>query len=309
MNTAYDGSIESLFRILEEVRNGRPLPNLSDENAYSATRVEDGLFADLNVSHETKLLQKAPPLHWHGRLVNVSHETSVREETSLTPAFFDAFDAPFAREFAELSLFAYTSFIYGWLSELPIATELVRFAWKAFSAAKNVSCETKTEEARLAAEKAVSDRGDDAVAAVLAAAFKTKREIHRLAGMLRFTPVGEASQKDDVYIAYCAPDHFVLPPLAQHFFLRFGPSPWAIIDEKRALVLYALNGDVGLKDAQACGLPNVSPETSDSAAPEFWESLWRQYHKDVNNESRQNPGLQRQFMPKRYWKYLPEMKK
>jgi hypothetical protein len=297
MNTGYDGSIESLFHSLEEVRNGRPLPTILGENALGSA--EDSLFAGLNVSHETT---EALPLHWHGRLVNVSHETLTQGETSLTPAFLNAFDLPLAREFAETSLFAYTSFIYGWLSELPITAELVRFAWKAFSAAKNVSGETT--EARVAAEKAVSDRGDDAVAAVLAAAFKTKREIHRLAGILRFAPVREASQKDAVYIAYCTPDHFVLPPLAQHFFLRFGPTPWAIIDEKRGLVLYALNDEVGLKDA----LPNVSHETSDSAAPEFWESLWKRYHKTVNNESRQNPGLQRQFMPKRYWKYLPEMK-
>jgi probable DNA metabolism protein len=38
-----------------------------------------------------------------------------------------------------------------------------------------------------------------------------------------------------------------------------------------------------------------------------WEDLWKHYHKTINNESRDNPKLQKQFMPKRYWKYLPEI--
>jgi probable DNA metabolism protein len=37
-----------------------------------------------------------------------------------------------------------------------------------------------------------------------------------------------------------------------------------------------------------------------------WEELWKHYHKTINNEDRDNPGLQKQLMPKRYWKYLPE---
>ena len=36
------------------------------------------------------------------------------------------------------------------------------------------------------------------------------------------------------------------------------------------------------------------------------EDLWRLYHRSINNESRNNPGLQRQFMPSRYRKYLNE---
>ena len=38
-----------------------------------------------------------------------------------------------------------------------------------------------------------------------------------------------------------------------------------------------------------------------------WENLWRNYHSTINNPGRSNPDLQKQFMPKRYWKYLPEM--
>ncbi|MDR2103675.1 MAG: DUF4130 domain-containing protein, partial [Treponema sp.] len=47
----------------------------------------------------------------------------------------------------------------------------------------------------------------------------------------------------------------------------------------------------------------VLPETG----PDPWEDLWRNYHHAINNGDRKNPGLQRRFMPLRYWKYLPEM--
>jgi probable DNA metabolism protein len=76
----------------------------------------------------------------------------------------------------------------------------------------------------------LSDRGDDDVRAVLSAAAKLTREIDRLRGLLRFRP-----DRAGIYTARCAPDHFVLPALAGHFELRFGETPWAIIDEKRAL--------------------------------------------------------------------------
>ena len=58
----------------------------------------------------------------------------------------------------------------------------------------------------------------------------------------------------------------------------------------------------------AGGIPQVfaSPAPPPRPAGE-WEDLWRLYHKTINNESRNNPDLQKQFMPKRYWKYLTEM--
>jgi hypothetical protein len=37
-----------------------------------------------------------------------------------------------------------------------------------------------------------------------------------------------------------------------------------------------------------------------------WEELWRGYCQPISGKSRARPALQRQFMPRRYWKYLPE---
>ena len=122
-------------------------------------------------------------------------------------------------------------------------------------------------------------------------------EIHRLMGLLRFNP-----GPDGVYIARCSPDNNILHELAEHFTLRFGETPWAIIDEKRGLCLCKENGG----PARLFNLP--SSFTAEENSKDSWEDLWRLYHKSVNNESRNNPSLQRQFMPVRYQKYLPELK-
>jgi probable DNA metabolism protein len=187
--------------------------------------------------------------------------------------------------------------------------------------------------ARCGAEKAASSRGDPDVSTVLEAAYRARREIDRLRGLLRFTPVyaggrqngaastgkyssggspgcirgsapGGSGSGGAVYIARCSPDCYILPGLADHFTRRFGECPWAVIDERRNLILVR---DPGQE-------PVIFPLRADqfSAAagsgPDDIETLWRQYHRSINNPGRNNPALQRQFLPRRYWKYLPELR-
>jgi probable DNA metabolism protein len=155
------------------------------------------------------------------------------------------------------------------------------------------------------AHRAATDRGDGNVLAVLKEAGKVTQEIHRLAGLLRFSP-----ESDGVYTARCAPDNFILPALAEHFTLRFGETPWAIIDEKRGLCLRKTNGsEAVLVPFSSClsSSPCLSGAAAEKTETDSWEDLWRLYHKSINNESRKNPRLQRQFMPERYQKYLCEI--
>jgi probable DNA metabolism protein len=130
---------------------------------------------------------------------------------------------------------------------------------------------------------------------------KFGREVIRMMELMRFTPNANGE-----FIARCAPDHFVLPALADFFTARFGETAWSIIDEKRGLKLRRLPGEqakiLTLKENFAEENPaNLASDTDE------WEELWKHYHKTINNEDRNNPNLQRQFMPKRYWKYLVEM--
>jgi len=130
--------------------------------------------------------------------------------------------------------------------------------------------------------------------------YKVQHEIHRMIGLLRFT-----SNEKGGFTARFAPDYNILPELANYFTDRFGETAWSIIDEKRGLKLSRQPGEqVKLTelDTQAvfAGCTDKNNEKDE------WEELWKHYHKTINNEDRNNPNLQRQFMPQRYWKYLPE---
>jgi probable DNA metabolism protein len=197
-----------------------------------------------------------------------------------------------ARNLFELSADVFDTFIHAWMSELSIEKEMLNFVKRIIAQAQNYAA---VEEKRRAAQNCLSDRSEQNTLVVLNAAEKVQHEIHRMMGLLRFTP-----DEKGVYTAYFSPDHFILPAMAEYFSARFGKTAWVIIDEKRQLYL--------------CGQPGESAKLlrlevigANGSSGDEWEDLWRHYHKTINNESRKNTGLQRQLMPKRYWKYLPEM--
>jgi probable DNA metabolism protein len=126
------------------------------------------------------------------------------------------------------------------------------------------------------------------------------RETDRMTGLLRFSRGASG-----MYIARCAPEYFILPSLAEHFTARFGETPWAIIDEKRNIALLRLDGgEARLEPLSHALAERLFP--GGGIFPDGWEYLWKLYHRSVNIENRKNPACQRQFIPLRYWKYLPE---
>jgi hypothetical protein len=212
--------------------------------------------------------------------------------------------------FFELSRDAFGAIVYAWMSELPVTGQIIRFG-KKILASQNTVTKTiepaqrgKLESAqRKAAQIAATDRGDPDAQTVREAAYKVWHEIHRLMGLLRFCP-----DEKGVYIAQCEPDHFILPALGPHFMERFGETPWVIIDNKRRLSLGCEAGQPGASGRtlvfSAAAKNTFSFEKEQTGE---WENLWKHYHKTINNESRNNPDLQKRFMPTRYWKYLSEL--
>jgi probable DNA metabolism protein len=205
-----------------------------------------------------------------------------------------------ARILFELSIDAFDAFIHAWMSELPIETEIIQFGRRIIAAAGEAL--SGCEKERLTAYKAASDLGAADTQTVLKAAYKARHEIHRLQGLLRFNPNSEG-----VYIARCCPDHFVLPAFGEYFTERFGETAWAVLDEKRSLCLYRTPPHPPVFTQTSAEKADVPVTNSSLAAGGGeWEGLWKHYHKTINNEDRKNPALQRQFMPERYRKYLPE---
>jgi hypothetical protein len=196
-----------------------------------------------------------------------------------------------ARLLFSVSINAFDAFVHAWMSETCAQTAILNFGRKVLSAAKNAPRSAGGENQRKSANIAASDRSDPDTVTVLKAAYKARWEVHRLYGLLRFSPNSEG-----VYIAPCSPDHFVLPAFGGHFSLRFGDTPWAVVDEKRRVSVFGLKEKVGFYHFAL-----ISAEDGE------WEALWRHYHQTINNEDRKNLSLQRQFMPQRYRKYLPEV--
>jgi probable DNA metabolism protein len=211
--------------------------------------------------------------------------------------------------------------LYGYSDHSPARPPVAairRFAEKVLAAAEQAgraAAEKHTntqQESRDRAEQVRTDRLDPDTGQVQIAASKVLREFDRLRGLLRFSPEqgpetmhsGEAGNPKVRYTARCAPDHFVLPLLADHFFLRFGTTSWAVIDEKRNLVL---SGEQGKEPVLRQLTPKEQKSRANPEQGDEWEGLWKNYHRSINNEDRSNPELQKQFMPRRYWKYLPEM--
>jgi probable DNA metabolism protein len=187
-----------------------------------------------------------------------------------------------ARRFYELSVNAFDAFVHAWMSELPLEAQMLKFGRRVAASAD-----------RQAAERAATDRGDADTLAVITASTRVHHEVHRMYGFLRFFPDPKGA-----YTAFCGPDHFVLPALGCHFTARFGETAWNIIDEKRGLCLSRLPGERAKMRVYCGGFSKPGDD---------WNELWRHYHSTIKNESRKTPDLQRQFLPKRYWKYLSEM--
>ncbi|GHT90825.1 hypothetical protein FACS1894140_0140 [Spirochaetia bacterium] len=298
---SYDGSLEGLFSILDEIREAKVcrtavIPGYIRYTRCSSPLDQGGLFGD-----DGGVIPSAGRGEAAGLFCTV--------EPAVSPLTGSA------RDLYAVSANTFDAFVYAWMSELPVEAEIVRFGWKALAAAKEAvgaagkfasdaaggtapADWTACEEARLGAEKAACDRGDPDVRAVLATAYKVAHEIDRMRGFLRFSP-----DVNGVYTARCTPDHFVLPALAPHFTRRFGEQGWAIIDEKRHICLLRRPGRL----PELLDLPPSLAAPSSIRSNDEWGSLWRHYHRTINNESRKNPLLQRQFMPERYWKYLPEL--
>lgn len=309
MKIFYDGSLEGLFVILDGALRGVPVPRRLPGSASPPGQEGNGTVlihpdGTPSVSPvQPELFQKVPE--------SGPAAAGDLPRRALVPDLGGEFSHPLARELFEVSAGASYSFVHAWMSEYPIEEDIIRFGWRVLSAARNAGAGTalgiSSPEARSAAERAAADRGDRGTETVLKAACKAGHEIHRLMGFLRFT-----RDVRGLFLARCAPDHFSLPGLASHFTRRFGDEPWAVIDEKRRLILLRLQGEAArLVSADAGFFQNTLPSHDHPASgkprTDPWEELWRNYHHSINNEGRKNPGLQRQFMPARYWKYLPEM--
>ncbi len=121
-------------------------------------------------------------------------------------------------------------------------------------------------------------------------------ERHRMIQFLRFEHM-----ENGVWVARCNPSASVVPLLMDWFVNRFNTQPFIIYDEVHCLAGVYTGNDWYLVRTNQLDLP-------DRAADEqLMQAAWKRFYRTVAVESRYNPELRRQFMPKRLWKNIIEM--
>ena len=133
---------------------------------------------------------------------------------------------------------------------------------------------------------------------------KVHKEAVRMIEFIRFQKMA-----DNIFFASISPAYDVIPLLIKHFEARFTDQKWIIYDLKRDYGIF-----YNLKETVQMTIPNLrvshnSGQVSDEAKDideNLFQSLWQDYFDSINIKERKNPKLQRQFMPARYWKFMPE---
>lgn len=125
---------------------------------------------------------------------------------------------------------------------------------------------------------------------------KVKAEQHRLLGLVRFQ-----RYQSDIYYAAIEPDHNVAELLAPHFAGRFADQNWIIHDLRRDLAVV-----FNRREWISTGF-TLKHKLELEEDEQYYQRLWKQYYASIAIASRQNPRLQKQCMPERYWKHLVEM--
>lgn len=133
---------------------------------------------------------------------------------------------------------------------------------------------------------------------------KVTREAQKAVMFIRFQKTA-----DGIYYAPFDPEYNVLPLTINHFKDRFSDQQWVIYDTRRNYGFY-----YNLKDVEEIKISNsrvnpftgkVNKEIMDEAELDFQE-IWNDYYQSTTTRERTNLKLHKQFLPKRFWKYLPE---
>ncbi len=132
-------------------------------------------------------------------------------------------------------------------------------------------------------------------------------EAHRFNGLIRFRIL-----EDRLLYAPFEPDCNIIGYCAQHFRQRLKNQHWILHDIGREHALYWDGDTLQSIDIDTNFTRHVRdhgeiPDKEFSLDEQHYQELWKTFHTAIANPDRDNPGLQRQLMPKRYWKYLVEM--
>ncbi|MEE4198222.1 MAG: TIGR03915 family putative DNA repair protein [Bacteroidales bacterium] len=148
------------------------------------------------------------------------------------------------------------------------------------------------------------DFGDDVVLKINTIQKKVGRESHRVLMFVRF-------QKtiDDIFYASFDPKYNVIPLTVNHFKSRFADQKWVIFDTRRK---YGYYYDLQTVREVTIGKNKVNDQTGKvdpeilHVSEKLFQKLWKNYYDSITIKERKNLKVHMQFLPKRFWKFLPE---
>jgi probable DNA metabolism protein len=165
---------------------------------------------------------------------------------------------------------------------------LYRFIYKVLNSAKNIE----------------QDFGDRDVLEVWQTTKKVAHEVHRVLMFVRFQKTA-----DDIFYASFDPQYDILHLSINHFKNRFADQKWVIYDTKRDYGYYynlTSVSDIHFTDSTINYETGRLKEEAMASDELVFQKLWKIYFTEIAIKERKNLRQQRQFMPKRYWKYLVE---
>lgn len=124
------------------------------------------------------------------------------------------------------------------------------------------------------------------------------KENHRIKGFLRFKELNSGALYAEI-----APTNNILPILVKHFASRLKNEYWLIKDTKRDILAIYDKKEVYLTDAKDINIIfNEYSKEEDKI-----QDMWKSFYKTIGIEARKNEQCRRNFMPKKYWKYIIEV--
>ncbi len=189
------------------------------------------------------------------------------------------------------------------LSDDPHAgTVAYRFVRHAMAANKPPACGTCARHGSCGGvctrsrRSVLADVAHPAVQPLLRLSRAVYNERHRMMQFLRFEHL-----EGGLWFARCNPQANVVPLLMDWFSGRFNTQPFVIHDEGHDLAGVYEGSDWYLVRTDRLDLPGP---TADERA---MKDAWKRFYRTIAVESRYNPELRRQFMPKRLWKNITEL--
>lgn len=121
-------------------------------------------------------------------------------------------------------------------------------------------------------------------------------EAHAYLGLVRFSELEKG-----IFYSEIQPKNNVLPIIAPHFAQRFSQMPWIIHDSLRRICIVYNGKEWYMTETDTLPVIRFSEKEHE------YRKLWKKFYDTIEIKERHNEKCRMNCMPKRYWRYLPEL--